>query len=215
MDAEQHVRFTIDTKPADDGEPIEIVPDTDVWLRQSAAWIPVQIFDRIQQELHVYPATFKSRRPQGLASLDNVLSRVRNVTSFPVTEDMVKEVRNICFGYSHKVADNSALASIAKAEVAGYRQLLKNTLERQRRRVAVVMESQRQEAKLSYKMREAEQVSLLDKCAVLDEVAKLCQRRQEEAHARAVALRTELLRGEEEEEASDKFEASCGYGYGM
>ncbi|KAF7505718.1 hypothetical protein GJ744_000484 [Endocarpon pusillum] len=98
------VTFHPSTNPPVEPTHIHIIPGTEIHLRNSKTWIPVQIFDLITQHLsHV--------QAHPTAPYKDLLHTLSFITSYPITGALISEIQNLLLYHHHHHRNNSRSSS--------------------------------------------------------------------------------------------------------
>ncbi|ERF76162.1 hypothetical protein EPUS_01496 [Endocarpon pusillum Z07020] len=98
------VAFHPSTNPPAEPTHIHIIPDTEIYLRHSKTWIPVQIFDLITQHLfHVQPTP--------TPPYEDLIHTLSFITSYPITGPLISEIQTLLDHHYHHIYNSSSSSS--------------------------------------------------------------------------------------------------------
>jgi hypothetical protein len=102
MPSKRKVNFSPCTNPPASPNHIYIVPNTEIFLRKSKAWIPVQVFDMINLRLSATSNTNSTNQLRFLYGpsyhtppYTALLHDLAFITSFPITPEVIAEIQEI------------------------------------------------------------------------------------------------------------------------
>lgn len=93
MTPKRTVSFHPSTNPSTDHAHIRIIPKTEIQLRNSQTWIPVQIFDLVIDYLS-YPHT-QPGVPYPTPPYDDLIHTLSFITSYPITPALISELQGL------------------------------------------------------------------------------------------------------------------------
>ncbi len=93
MPPNRTVTFHPSTNPAAEQTDIRIIPNTEIHLRNSKTWIPVQIFDLVTDHLtHTHnPASSPNPTPP----YKDLIHTLSFITSYPITGPLISEIQDL------------------------------------------------------------------------------------------------------------------------
>lgn len=103
------VTFHPSTNPPAEPTHIHIIPDTEIHLRNSKTWIPVQIFDLITQHL-------SHTRPTPTPPYKDLIHTLSFITSYPITGPLISEIQTLLDHHHNNYSSSSSSSSSSEDE---------------------------------------------------------------------------------------------------